>query len=93
MKESNKPICQTDIVLNHLNIRGRATTSELNNLGVMAPAARIFTLKRAGWPIGKVMFDKPDHNGIMHRQAQYYLRTEITTPEQQQVLKEILQDL
>jgi len=92
MKNKKKRNTQSEIILEHLMIHKTATTSEFNNLGVMAPAGPIYILKRIGWPIGKVMFNRPDHNGVMHKQAQYSLQKEMLTPEQQQILQETLAD-
>ena len=92
MKVITRGSVHREIVLRQLLIHRKATTTELNDLGVMSVPARIFELKTLGWPIDKIMYEFPDHNGQLHKQAQYFLREEILTPEQQEILNDVVAD-
>lgn len=66
---------QRAFILTYLEQNNSATTLDLRNNGIMAPAARIKELKKAGCKIGKTLEDQFDHVGVKHgRVARYFLQ-------------------
>jgi hypothetical protein len=69
IKETN----QTDFVLTYLKRKGSATTLELNELGIGAPAAIIKKLRDAGYNITTQLQDVKNSIGLVHRYMANYV--------------------
>lgn len=69
IKETN----QSDFVLTYLKRKGSATTQELKDLGIGAPAAIIKKLRDADYQINTVPTTVTNPNGIVHRKMANYV--------------------
>jgi len=66
---------QRAFILAYLAQNNSATTLDLRDAGIMAPAARIKELKEAGYEISKLLENQFDHVGVKHgRVARYFLQ-------------------
>jgi hypothetical protein len=69
IKETN----QIDFVLTYLKRKDSATTYELKELGIGAPAAVIKRLRDAGYEIATNRVDVKNANGLVHRNMAEYI--------------------
>lgn len=73
----NSTTAQRRRAANHLIEYGSLSTPQARrDLNIMMPAARIHELKQKGMNIEKIMVNEESENGLIHRFARYFLRTE-----------------